>query len=233
MATLPIAPAGIEPAFWIEESSQAPVHPTRELLEKSPLYSEELGVDLARGGEGAYFQWFLASLLYGGRISETIAARTFRAFAAEKLTAPRPILEAGRDFLVNPLMRRGGYVRYDNRKADQIIRACRTLIDVYGGGVTGLHDAAANPADLEARVTGFYGIGPMTANIFLRELRPFWSKADPAPLPVVADLAGVLGLELTGYDRKQLTFVRVEAGLLRHRRQLEWRIGAPLADGRD
>lgn len=130
-------------------------------------------------------------------------------------------------------MRRGGYVRYDNRKADQIIRACRTLVETYGGRVIGLHEAAADPAELEQRVADFYGIGPVTANIFLRELRPFWSKADPAPLPVVVDLAGVIGLDITGCDTKQLAFIRLEAGLLRHRRRLEWRIGAPAAGSAD
>ena len=37
-------------------------------LERSPLYSEELGIDLARGNDHEYFQWFLASLLFGARI---------------------------------------------------------------------------------------------------------------------------------------------------------------------
>ncbi|MDR3485268.1 MAG: hypothetical protein P4M05_10190 [Bradyrhizobium sp.] len=44
------------------------------------LYSEELGIDLARGTDAAYFCWFLASLLFGARISETTAKKTFRAF---------------------------------------------------------------------------------------------------------------------------------------------------------
>ena len=31
--------------------------------------------------------------------------------------------------------------------------------------------------DLEQTLLAFYGIGPVTMNIFLRELRPFWTKA--------------------------------------------------------
>lgn len=205
---------------------------TRDALEQSPLYSEALGIDLAGGGEEACFRWFLASLLYGGRISEAIAAKTYRVLAAETLTSPEAVLGIGRDYLVNPLMRRGGYVRYDNRKSDQIIRACRMLVETYGGHVIALHDAAASPTDLQHRLAAFHGIGPITANIFLRELRPFWTKADPAPLPVVAELAGVLGIDIADYDTRQLVFVRLEAGLLRHRRQLEWRIGASPGDGR-
>ncbi len=197
---------------------------SREILEESELYSEGLGIDLAGGGEPACFSWFVASQLFGGRIAETTAAKTYAVFAEEKLLSPDSILRAGQDYLINPIMRRGGYVRYDNRKAEQIVRACRTLIQDYGSRVIGLHDAAADPADLEARLKNIHGIGPVTANIFLRELRPFWAKADPSPLPVVADLARTLGIDAAAYDRRTLRFVRLEAGLLRHRRQLEWRI---------
>ena len=67
-------------------------------LALSPLYSEELGIDLASGRDTAYFRWFLASLLFGGRISETIAGNTYRTFVRHGLTTPRKILDAGWDF---------------------------------------------------------------------------------------------------------------------------------------
>jgi hypothetical protein len=187
-------------------------------LERSRLYSEELGIDLAKGGDRAYFLWFLASLLFGGHISETIARNTYRAFLRHRLTTPRRILAAGWDFLVNPIMREGGYVRYDGRKSDQVLRDCQTLIDGYGGSLTRLHDAARDARDLEQRLLAFYGVGPITANIFLRELRPFWAKADPEPLPIVRQMAGRLGIDLGACKRKSLRFVRLEAGLVRLRR---------------
>lgn len=204
----------------------------RQDLEQSQLYSEALGIDLASTTEEAVFAWFLAGQLYGGRIAESIAERTYGVFAAEELLSPAAIIEAGREYLINPVMRRGGYVRYDNRKVDQILRACHTIGEEYGGRVTALHEAAADAPDLEARLKAIYGIGPVTANVFLRELRPFWAKADPAPLPVVLDLAEVLGIDLATYERKSLRFARVEAGLLRHRRQLEWRIETPRGSDR-
>lgn len=199
---------------------------TRKALEQSPLYSEALGIDLAGGGEEAWFAWFIASQLYGGRIAELTAARTFAVFAEEGLLSADAIVTAGRAYLINPVMRRGGYVRYDNRKAEQILRACGTLIERYGGRAGGLHDAATDAADLESRLRRLYGVGPVTANIFLRELRLVWLKADPEPMPIVAQLGRVVDVDTTVYDRKTLAFVRLEAGLLRHRRQLEWRIGA-------
>jgi endonuclease III len=151
-------------------------------LERSPLYSQELGIDLASGNDNQYFLWFLASLLFGGHISEIIAKNTYRAFVRHRLTTPRRILKAGWDFLVDPVMREGGYVRYDGRKSDQVLRDCRLLLDGYGGSLSRLHDAATDARDLETRLLAFHGVGPVTLNIFLRELRPFWSKADPEPL---------------------------------------------------
>lgn len=42
-------------------------------LKGSLLYSEELGIDLKKNNDDELFKWFLASILFGARISETIA----------------------------------------------------------------------------------------------------------------------------------------------------------------
>lgn len=192
----------------------------RRALEQSLLYSEELGIDLASGTDAACFHWFLASLLFGARISETTAKNTYRSFVRHGLTSPQKIVAAGWDFLVYPVMREGGYVRYDGRKSTQVLRDCETLIAEYGGSLRRLHEAARDARDLEERLLAFYGVGPVTANIFLRELRPFWRKADPDPLPAVTALAKRLSIDLARYQRKSLVFARVEAGLIRRRREL-------------
>ncbi|RMD71766.1 MAG: hypothetical protein D6819_00745 [Gammaproteobacteria bacterium] len=194
---------------------------TLDELEKSPLYSEELGIHLEQQSDGECFKWFLASLLFGGRISETIAKRTYRAFERHGLLTPQRILEAGWDFLVNPIMREGGYVRYDGMKSTQILRDCEKLMKDYGGSLLKLHEQAADSQDLEKRLLAFYRVGPVTVNIFLRELRPYWEKADPEPLPVVRELAQRLNIDLDRYPRKSLTFVRIEAGLMRLRHRLK------------
>ena len=187
-------------------------------MERSLLYSEELGIDLAKQSDSAYFRWFLASLLFGARISETTAKNTYRSFVRHGLTNPREILKAGWDFLVYPVMREGGYVRYDGRKSTQVLRDCEMLVADYGGRLSRLHEAAQDARDIEAKLLAFYGVGPVTVNIFLRELRPFWAKADPDPLPAVERLAKCLAIDLNRYSRKSLAFARVEAGLIRRRR---------------
>ena len=191
-----------------------------EQLKKTQLYSEELGIDLAGSEESELFKWFLASLLFGARITEKIAKNTYRAFERHKLLTPQNILKAGWDYLVNPIMAEGGYVRYDGRKSDQILRDCATLLNLYNGSLNKLHQEAKDSKDLEQKLLEFYGVGPITVNIFLRELRPYWQKADPEPLPVVRKMARKFKIRLSDFDRKSIEFVRIEAGLIRLRRSL-------------
>jgi hypothetical protein len=80
------------------------------------------------------------------------------------------------------------------------------------------NDAAHDARDLEGRLLGFCGVGPVTMNIFLRELRLFWAKADPDPLPTVERLAKRLSIDLGRYKRKSLLFG--EADLIRRRREV-------------
>ncbi len=189
-------------------------------LRNSLLYSEELDIRLRQNNDEELFKWFLASILFGARISETIAKKTYKTFERYRLLTLRKILRAGWDFLVNPIMREGGYVRYDGKTSTQILRNCETLLQDYGGSLLTLHKQAHDSEDLENMLVGFYGIGPVTANIFLRELRPYWKKSNPEPLPIVRKIAQNYGINLDRYDRKTIAFARIEAGLLRLRHEI-------------
>lgn len=188
-------------------------------LKRSKLYSEELGIKLNERKDDEIFKWFLASILFGARISETIAKNTYKTFEKYRLLTPRKILDAGWAFLVNPIMREGGYVRYDGKTSTQVLKNCETLLKKYNGSLNELHEKVKDSNDLENRLLEFYGIGPITVNIFLRELRPFWKKADPKVLSVVKRRANRLGINLYNYKRKSLKFVRIEAGLIRERKK--------------
>jgi len=188
-------------------------------LKKSRLYSEELGIKLNEKTDDEFFKWFLASILFGARISETIAKNTYKTFEKYGLLTPQKILDAGWDFLVVPIMREGGYVRYDGKTSTQLLKNCETLLKTYNSSLNTLHEDAKDSRDLEHRLLAFYGIGPVTVNIFLRELRPFWGKADPPVLPLITKRAKELGIALDTYSRKSLTFVRIEAGLIRLRKR--------------
>lgn len=186
-------------------------------LKKSRLYSEELGIRLKGTKDSELFKWFLASVLFGTRISETIAKNTYKTFEKYKLLTPKKILNAGWDFLVKPIMREGGFVRYDGKTSTQLLKNCKTLLKKYGGSLNKLHEQAKDSEDLEQKIDAFYGVGPVTTNIFLRELRPFWKKANPKPLPRVKKLAKKHKINLDKYNKKTITFCRIEAGLIRLR----------------
>ena len=157
-------------------------------------FSRELGIGLAGGRSAEIFKWFLASVLFGARISETIAVRTYSEFEKEALLDPHRIVARGWDGLVK-VLDAGGYVRYDFKTATKLLDVCSALVKDYSGDLNVLHAAATDTADLEARLRGLgKGIGDVTVNIFLRELRGVWSKAEPLPSDLVLKAAKDLGL---------------------------------------
>lgn len=188
-------------------------------IKESRLYSEELGISLKKNSADELFKWFLAGALFGCRISEKIAANTYKTLEKYKLLSPEMIIDAGWDFLIDPVMREGGYIRYDNQTSTRLIRNSKTLLNEYGGSFKRLHNAAKDERDLEAKLKRFSGVGPVTANIFLRELRPFWPKANPEPLSFVRKRARKTNIDLETFDRKSITFARIEAGLVRSKRK--------------
>ena len=155
-------------------------------------YAGALGIDLAVDA-GERFKWFLAAILYGARISESLATRTWREFAARKVLTPERILQTGWDKLV-VILDAGGYVRYDYKTATKLLDVCGALVRDYGGSLDTLHGLAADPHDLESRIKALgKGIGDVTASIFLRELRGIWQRADPQLSPLTLTAATELG----------------------------------------
>ena len=151
------------------------------------LFSARLGIALAGLDSGELFRWFLASMLFGARITESVAARTFLAFLEHGLATPDRIVRANFSELLQ-IMAEGGYVRYDGITSRKVQEAAAKLLQDYGGDLNSLLAAAQDAHDFEARIQDFKGVGPTTAGIFLRELRGLWPKANP-PLGDLARLA--------------------------------------------
>ncbi|MFZ5450056.1 MAG: hypothetical protein ACOZFS_15615 [Thermodesulfobacteriota bacterium] len=171
-----------------------------DLLTRYPgRFATELGIDLKAGPE-ARQRWFLAAILYGGRISGQLAARTYRVFAAGGIFTPEDILAQGWDNLVI-ILDEGGYTRYDFKTATKLLKVMGALKEKYQGSLERVHDLALNYEDLEGRLRALGpGVGPTTVNIFLRELRGIWSRATP-PLSPLAQSAGEhLGLFPSGLN---------------------------------
>lgn len=98
----------------------------------------------------------------------------------------------------------GGYVRYDFKTATKLLEVMAALQERFGGDLNELHAQARGPQDLEAKLVDLgKGIGPTTANIFLRELRDVWEKADPLPQDLAVMAARNLGL-VRAADRREI-----------------------------
>ena len=174
--------------------ARSPAHLVHTLGGK---FSRELGIRLAADKPSEIFKWFLASVFFGARISETVAVRTYREFEKEGLLSPGKIVDRGWDGLVE-VLDRGGYVRYDFKTATKLLDVSRALLETYSGNLDMLHAMASDARDLETRLKGLgKGIGDVTVNIFLRELRNIWEKAEPLPSELVLAAAKDLGLIAT------------------------------------
>ena len=161
---------------------------TRLLLELGGGYAPALGIDLASMKSDEVFRWFLASVLFGTRIGESIAMNTYKEFEKADVLSSEAVLETGWQSLVD-ILDRGGYVRYDFKTATKLLEVTQTLKDKYECDFNRLHFFAKDERDLEKKLQRLgKGIGPVTLNIFLRELRDIWDKAE-TPLSELALLA--------------------------------------------
>ncbi|MEA2089484.1 MAG: hypothetical protein U9O89_01830 [Thermoproteota archaeon] len=193
-------------------------------------YSDVLGIDLKGGGEKEVFKWFLASILFGAPIRESSAVNTYRCFEEHKVLTPRKIRQADWKGLVE-ILDDGGYTRYDFKTADKLLQVMGNLTEQYEASLSKLYQCASDAEDLEKRLKSLgKGIGDVTINIFLRELRFIWKKANPKPTPLVVLAAKNLGIaseespkeilrEMKRFWRENKssgkTFVNFETALLR------------------
>jgi len=143
-------------------------------MEQKKIYAEELGIDLSSKQEAEYFKWFLACLLFGKPIQQEVAKRTYFEFVNDGLTNPDAIIQAGWDKLVE-ILDKGRYVRFDYSTATKLLDVCRDLKEKYGT-ITNLLKQVQSIDELSSHLQEFKGIGQKTAEIFLRDMAPIFSK---------------------------------------------------------
>lgn len=174
---------------------------TKKLIDSvGEKFSSQLGINLSGADSKEIFKWFLASKLFGARISTDIAIKTYKEFERNEVTTPEKILKTGWDGLVK-ILDDGGYVRYDFSTATKLLEIMGDLKNYYHGDLNELHQKAKDEEDLENILKGLgKGIGDVTVNIFLRELRNVWPKAKPRPSEMVKLAARNLGFIKSGED---------------------------------
>lgn len=170
------------------------IRPSKLVEQVGGSYARQLGIDLSGGAPDQIDKWFLAAILFGARISASVAMRTYAQFEREHVVSAQRLNDAGWNALVK-ILDRGGYVRYDFKTATKLLDVSRSLMQRHGGNLNLLHDEAQDEAELERRLKSLgKGIGDVTVNIFLRELRGVWSKANPAP-----SSRAIIGARLLGF----------------------------------
>lgn len=141
-------------------------------------YADEAEIRLRNTPQPLYRLLVLACLL-SARIRSETAMATARALADSGLRSPRAMADATWQQRVD-VLGRGGYRRYDERTATQLGAGAELLLGTYRGDLRHLRDeAAGNKDELRRLLRQVPGLGPVGADIFLREVQDVWPEAAP------------------------------------------------------
>ncbi len=170
-----------------------------KLVEKyGKRYSTRFHIDL----EKEPFKWFLLAVLFGARIKEDIALRTYKMFEIYNVTTPERIIEEGWDSLVS-ILDSGGYTRYDFKTATKLLELAENL---RNKSLEEIHKTAKDFEDLVTKLKSLAkGIGDTTVGIFLREMVGVWEKAKPYPSKLARLAAKNMGIrDIEAFWRENL-----------------------------
>ncbi len=151
----------------------------KELLDRyGRSYAELAGIRL-RDTPAPLYQLLVLSTLLSARISGDIAVAAARELFAAGYRTPRAMAAASWQDRVDALGR-GHYRRYDERTATMLGDGAQMVTGRWGGDLRRLRDQAGGDAGRAASLlTEFPGIGPVGADIFLREVQGVWPEFSP------------------------------------------------------
>jgi hypothetical protein len=148
------------------------------LAHHGQTFSEEAGIRLANKPSPLY-QLLVLSTLLSARISSGIAMAAARELSAAGYRTPAAMQDASWQDRVDALGR-GHYRRYDESTATMLGDAAAQVSAEWHGDLRRLRDAADGDAQRIGKLlTGFPGIGPAGASIFLREVQEAWPSVAP------------------------------------------------------
>jgi endonuclease III len=121
------------------------------------------------------FRWFLLCYLLVKPIQSSVAVITWRLFIDSKAYLPWLILEKT-DSQLAQLLRSGGYTRYQHVMTRALKQCMEQLTSLYDGSLYELLESCENEDELRKRLTKLYGVGPKTAEIFMRETEEYFAR---------------------------------------------------------
>ncbi|MET9544096.1 endonuclease [Streptomyces sp. NPDC006627] len=141
-------------------------------------YAEDAGIRL-RDTPQPLYQLLVLSVLLSARIRATVAVAAARELLDAGMRDARRMADASWQARVDALGR-GGYRRYDERTSTQLGEGAELVLRDYGGDLRRLRDAAGDDEEeLSRRLQKVPGLGPMGADIFLREAQRVWPGVAP------------------------------------------------------
>jgi endonuclease III len=132
------------------------------------ITAADLGIDATT--DQGLFDWFLASLLFGRPVPQQAAASAFRKFKQDGWDSPDQFIADDQHPLWHELWE-GDYHRMSSVMSEELRDVMRALIMDYDGSVARLVRTAGTREEVSQRLQRFKGVGPKTAEIFMREVR--------------------------------------------------------------
>jgi endonuclease III len=165
--------------------------------------AEQAGIRLADKPSPLYQLLVLATLL-SARISADIAVAAAKELFAAGYRTPQRMRQASWQDRVDALGR-ASYRRYDERTSTMLGDAAVLLLDRWRGDLRELRDDAdGDPKRIRELLTEFAGMGPVGADIFLREVQAVWPQVAPYVDGRVAQGATKVGLPPSARDLSDL-----------------------------
>lgn len=151
-----------------------------ELLARhGQTFADEIDADVPADTAEAMFRLTVFALLAGAPIRTAAAVQGCRALMAAGWTDAASMAEASWDERTR-VLNHNGYARYDESTSRQLADACEHLSDAYDGDVRRLREAAGgDPGREKELLQKVKGIGPVAADIFLREAQAGWDELFP------------------------------------------------------
>jgi endonuclease III len=137
-------------------------------------HADEFGLDVMSGDDDM-FRWFLLAYLFGKPIQSNVAVNTWKLFVARALDTPWAILDASHRTLVN-VLDEGKYTRYDESTARALHICMKQLIGDYEGSLILMCESSSDEDEFSKRLQTLYGVGPKTAEIFMRETQEYFAR---------------------------------------------------------
>lgn len=148
--------------------------PQKKKKQRPVHHAADFGLDVLSGDDDL-FRWFLLTYLLGKPIQSTVAARTWQLFIDRKLDLPWAILELS-DRQLTILLHQGGYTRYQHVMTKALKTCMQQLVGRYEGSLLMMIEESRDEEELSKRLQKLYGVGPKTAEIFMRETEEFFAR---------------------------------------------------------